>query len=192
MKRALIRAVACLVVPIAGASAQSVGPRFGVEAAAFYRTLDGETLSGIAPGVGFDIQGRLTWPTWSVGLGWHRSGHRLDWIDKNMIISGVFVEPRYVFPGQGASRLYFVARGGWAAHRLEVGGSETKASGFIVGAGLGMAFALASAVDFNASAMWARPSFGDAEVDGQTIPDSNLKGTSVFLRAGLSFTFAGR
>jgi hypothetical protein len=170
MKRALIRAVACLVVPIAGASAQSVGPRFGVEAAPFYLTLDGETLSGIAPGVGFDMQGRLTWPTWSVGLGWHRSGHHLDWIDENIIISGVFVEPRYVFPGQGASRLYFVARGGWAAHRLEVEGSEAKASGFIVGAGLGMAFALASAVDFNASAMWARPSLATRRWTARRFP----------------------
>jgi hypothetical protein len=192
MKRALIRAVVCLVVPIAGASAQSVRPRFGLEAAPFYLTADGESLSGISPGVGFDLQGRLIWPTWSVGLGWHRSSHDIDRFDENIIISGYFAEPRYVFPGQGASRLYIVARGGWAAHRIGVDGSEITASGFIVGAGLGMAFALASAVDFNASAMWARPSFGDAEMDGQRIPDSKLKGTSVLLRAGLSFTFAGR
>jgi hypothetical protein len=69
MKRVLIRVVVGVMIPIVGASAQSVGTRFGLDAAPFYVTIDGENFSGIDSGFGFDVQGRLMGPAWSVGLG---------------------------------------------------------------------------------------------------------------------------
>lgn len=197
MKRALMVAVAGLVGPMVGASAQSAAPGFGVEAAPFYATADGEDFTGIDAGLGFDLQGRLMWPAWSVGFGWLRSSHDVITISDNLIVSSFFLEPRYQFSTPGAARPYVLARGGWAKQRLDVddpsiGTLVAEASGWMVGAGGGMAFAVARSIDLNVSAMWVRFSFGDAEVDGQTMADSDTKGSSVLLRFGLSYAFGRR
>jgi hypothetical protein len=197
MKRALILAVAGIVAPIVVAGAQSVGARFSVEAAPSYATLDGEDFDGLDAGLGFDVQGRFGWPAWSFGLGWQRSSHDVAEVSDNLIVSSFFVEPRFQFPVQGDLRPYFLARVGLANQRLDavipgVGTFDLESSGLIIGVGGGLAFPVAPSIDVNFSAMWARLSFDDIEVNGEALPDSDSDGSSLMLRAGMSFTFGRR
>jgi opacity protein-like surface antigen len=196
MKRALVLAVAGIFVPIV-AGAQAVGARFSVEAAPFYATLDGDDFDGLDAGLGFDVQGRFGWPTWSFGLGWQRSSHDVPEISDNLIVTSFFVEPRFQVPVQGELRPYFLVRGGLANQRLDadipgVGAFDVESSGMIIGLGAGLAFPLAPSIDVNFSVMWARLSFDDIEANGQEIPDSDSRGSGVLLRAGVSYTFGRR
>jgi hypothetical protein len=192
MKRALILAVAGVAVPIV-AGAQAVGPRFSVEAAPFYATLDGDDFDGLDAGLGFDVQGRFGWPTWSFGLGWQRSSHDVPEVSNNLIVTSFFAEPRFQFPTQGGLQPYLLARGGLANQRLDadipgVGTFNLESSGMIIGFGGGVAFPVARSVDVNFSVAWARLAFDDIEVDGEEIPDSDSNGSGVLLRAAVSFT----
>jgi hypothetical protein len=62
MKRAIFLVATMLVTPFATATAQAVMTRFGVEAATFYATVDGDDVELIDAGFGFDVQGRIAWP----------------------------------------------------------------------------------------------------------------------------------
>ncbi|MDQ3996956.1 MAG: porin family protein [Gemmatimonadota bacterium] len=197
MKRALTLAVAGIVVPIVVAGAQSTGARFGVEAAPFYTTVEGDDFEGIDAGLGFDVQGRFSWPAWSFGLGWQRSSHRIDELSDDLIVTSFFVEPRFQFPVQGELRPYFLVRGGLANQRLDAdipgfGTFDIESSGVIIGLGAGLAFPVAPSIDVNFSVMWAWLSFDDVEANGQEVPDSDSRGSGVLLRAGVSYTFGRR
>ena len=181
-------AVALLVAAAVPAAAQSV-PKFSLEPAAYYATVSGDDFEGIDAGMGFDIQGRIKFTALSLGLGWQRSSHGNDLVEENINASGFFVEPRYEFPSAASIKPYIGARVARVTQSLESEGSELTASGFSYGAGVGIIMPLAGTVKLNTSANYNRVSYGNAEFDGDEIPDTELSGSSLVLRVGVSLSF---
>ena len=54
---------------------------------------------------------------------------------------------------------------------------------------LGIIMPLAGSVKLNTSASYNRVSYGNAEVDGSEIPDTESSGSSLVLRVGVSLSF---
>jgi hypothetical protein len=181
--------VALLAAAAFPAAAQSVGPKFSLEPAAYYATVSGDDFEGIDAGIGFDVQGRVKFTALSLGLGYQRSSHGLEGIDENVNVSGIFVEPRYELGSAASIKPYLTARIGRVTQSIEAEGSELKASGMSFGGGLGVMVPLTSSVRLSTSASWNSLSLGEMEVDGDQIPDSKSSGSSVALRVGMSFSF---
>lgn len=171
------------------AAAQVAAPKFSLEPAAYYATVSGDDFEGIDAGMGFDVQGRLKLTALSLGLGYQRSSHSVEGIDPKAVVSGIFVEPRYEIPSTAAFKPYLTARLGRITQSIEGEGSELKASGFSFGAGAGVMVPLAGSVRLNTSASWNNMAFGEMELDGNQLPDSQTSGSSLALRVGLSFSF---
>jgi hypothetical protein len=171
------------------AAQRASGPTFSFEPAAFYATVNGNDFEGTDAGLGFDAQARVKFTALSLGLGYQRSTHAIESIDEKIVASGLFVEPRYEFSSASSVTPYLSARIGRVKQSLESGSSKAEASGFSFGGGAGVIMPLGKTLRLNTSASWNSLSFGDAEVDGSQIPDSKSKGSSVMLRAGISFNF---
>jgi Outer membrane protein beta-barrel domain len=180
--------VALLAAAAVPAAAQSV-PKFSLEPAAYYATVSGDDFEGVDAGMGFDVQGRVKFTALSLGLGWQRSSHGNDFVDENINSSGFFVEPRYEIPSAASIKPYIGARLARVTQSLEAEGSELKSSGFAYGAGVGIIMPLAGTVKLNTSANYNRVSYGNAEVDGSEIQDTDLSGSSLVLRVGVSLSF---
>jgi opacity protein-like surface antigen len=180
--------VALLAAAAVPAAAQSV-PKFSLEPAAYYATVSGDDFEGVDAGMGFDVQGRVKFTALSLGLGWQRSSHGNDFVSENINASGLFVEPRYEFASAGPIKPYIGARLARVTQSLESEGSELKSTGFSYGAGAGIIMPLAGTVKLNTSASYNKVSYGNAEVDGSEIQDTDLSGSSLVLRVGVSLSF---
>jgi Outer membrane protein beta-barrel domain len=191
MKQVIFLIAAMLAAPFASGRAQAVMTRFGVEVASFYATVDGDDVELIDAGFGFDVQGRVAWPVWSIGLGWQRSTHEIDELETDVISTALFVEPRYHVPSPGAMTAYLLVRGGLAKDRfngdvVDSGPAEVELSGFMIGLGAGMSWTASRVVNVSFSSIWTRDSFGDAKLNGQTVEDTKSKATHLSVRLGAS------
>lgn len=169
------------------ANAQGIKPSFSIEGGALYASVSGDDFEGTDAGMGFDAQARLAFGGFSIGAGYQRTSHDIEGLEESASVSSFFVEPRLALP-MGMSRVspYLMGRIGRVSNSLEESGIEAEANGWSYGAGAGLNIAAASRVALNVSAFYNGLSFGDYEVDGSEISDSNSSGGSFVLRAGLS------
>jgi opacity protein-like surface antigen len=197
MKASLVVAAGLLAVCASAGSAQVSSPVFSAEGAGLYATVNGDDFDGTDAGMGFDVQGRVRFASLSIGAGYQRTSHGTEFTSENGTLSGFFVEPRYGFAGSGSFRPYISAKLGRVTQSLEAdfpefGPVEQKSSGFLYGFGGGLEFPVSPAVAFNVGASYNRVSFGDLEINGETLDDSDSSGSSVMLRVGLGFAFPRR
>jgi hypothetical protein len=188
-----------LLASIAGVSSldAQVSPKFGAEVGALYATVNGDDFEGTNAGVGFDVQLRAAFSAFSIGAGFLRTSHDIDEASDNIIISGFFAEPRYSFPTTSSTSLFLTGKLGRVKQSLETdipdyGSGEFESSGFLFGGGGGVEFAMSPAVRLNVSALFSQVSFDDVEFEGETIDGTDSSGSSVMLRAGISFLFGTR
>ena len=197
MSRALAAVVLALVAASAPLAAQQTSPasRLSLEGGALYATVEGDDFEDIEPGVGFDLQGRYRFSAFSLGAGWQRTVHDITDISDEAIVTAFYVEPRYTIPATLSSFTPFLtARIGRVMQSVEtvvvgVGEGELESSGLLIGGGIGLDYALTAIARVNVSTSFAHVSFGDVELDGDEIPDTEASGSSVILRAGLAFSF---
>jgi hypothetical protein len=164
-----------------------------LEGGGLYATVDGDDFEGTEAGMGFEAQAKLLFTGgFSIGAGFYRSSHDLEGTSENLVVSGFFAEPRYIFAQQGTLRPFLLGRFGLVKQRLEVGADELEGPGTIIGGGAGLGIDLSPTLELVLSAAYHSASFGDFEVNGFEVPDSDLKGSSVVLRLGLSVALGAR
>lgn len=184
MKR-LSLVVACLVLAPALVQAQNI------EAALLYATLSGDDFDGVDAGLGIDAQVRFrAGPRLTIGIGGQYTMHGVDISDEKFKVMGIFAEPRLTFSMPGASMTPFVgARLGYLRNSFSDTGTDVKASGWLLGGTGGLMFRAGPSMNIVLALMFASATFGDQEINGTTQANTDASGTSLALRAGVSFGF---
>lgn len=181
--------VACaLAGPV---EAQSANP-LSVEFAGIYATLSGDDFEGTDAGMGFDAQLRYTTGSqFTVGGGVQRTTHGIDGFDNNLAVLGFFVEPRMNIKMSGTSNLapFLALRAAYLKESLSEGGSDLSASGYLIGFGGGLSMSASPSMSLTGTVTYNIVNFGEAEVDGTSIPDSDAGGSSLALRFGVNWRF---
>lgn len=159
---------AALSAPLAGqgaSAARTVGFAGGLGAT--YGNLVGGDFEGAKAAAGFDVNAGITWGTWQFGLGYDRTTHGHEDTDGDIVVSNVYLEPRYYFMSSTRSWTpYIAARVGRAMASFDEDfGGTSDAHGYIVGAGAGILWPLASSVQADAAAHYARLSHDYGEGD---------------------------
>lgn len=176
--------VSCLL-PVTAVAQDS--PGFSVAGAVLYADVSGDDFQGTNAGFGFDAQGRYSWGAFSLGAGFHYTTHDLEGLSDNLGVRGFFVEPRYAFNAGSPSLVpYLTGRLSLVKEKVESGPDKAEASGTAIGGGGGLLVRLGPTVHFDVSVTYAAVSFGDFELNGSTVPDSDTSGSSLALRAGVS------
>ena len=165
---------------------------FSFSGGGLYASLSGSDFQGTNAGIGPELQFRYHAASgFSIGGGVQYTSHDVDGISENYGVTGFFVEPRYAFQVQSSSiHPYLGARLALLNQKIEVSGiGKVTGSGTAFGASGGILLRLASAARLDIGVTWAKVSFGDAELDGTTIPDSDASGSALALRAAVVFQF---
>ena len=190
-KLAVLAGLGVLLALAARAEAQTTNP-FGVEVAGIYATLSGDDFEGTDAGVGFDAQLRYTKSSqFSFGGGIQRTSHGIDGFDNNIAVLGFFVEPRMELKMSGTSNLspFLAFRAAYLRESLDEGGSDLTSTGYSFGFGGGLNMAATPAMSLTGTVTYNIVNFGEVEVDGDAIPDSDASGSSLAVRFGVKWTF---
>jgi hypothetical protein len=190
--RKAVAVLALSMMTATAAKAQGTA-QFGLEAGVFHSTLGGDDFEGTEGGIGFEFQAKMEFSSgFGIGAGFMRSSHDLDVISENLVVSGFFAEPRYMFSSQGTIRPFLTGRVGILTQSVEDASDEAEGPGTLIGFGGGLGINASPTIDILVSATYNMLSFGDIEVNGFEIPDSDSKGNAVLLRAGVSLKLGGR
>ena len=177
--------------PAAAQSAQ----RWSLQGSALHVMLSGEAYEGLGSGLGFEGQVRFTPSLISVGIGYQRSVHEGEWLDGTMqdvVLAGIFVEPRYVIDiGRDNLAPYLAGRLALLSQSLDFQGITADASGTQVNLGGGLMFRLSPRMNLDVGVTYGAIGFGDVDVEFEgeqvTVPDSDSDGKNFVLRLGLTF-----
>ena len=149
---------------------------------------------------GFGAEARLMFPVGksvSLGGGLQYSSHNDDFFDNSMKVLGILAEGRYMFhTTSGKATPYLAGRGGWtkaSTSDVDVDGdgivdiNDLKWSGFVFGAGGGVLISMSPTASLDLGLVLHSLSLGDADADGTTITNTDVSGTALQIRAGVSF-----
>jgi hypothetical protein len=188
--RADLRAIALAGLAVLTIAAPVSGQGLRFEISGVYATLNGDDFETTKGGVGFE--GALVLglnSKWSLAAGATRTSHDEEDIDLSTSVLQIFAEPRFMLSSSGSVAPYLFGRVGWINAKAD--DIDAKATGFAFGGGLGMLLKISGAVSLNAAAGFHKVSLGDAEIAGETIPESDASGTSILFRGGISIGFGG-
>jgi hypothetical protein len=196
-KRVLM-AAAVLTLCAAPAFAQGTGPLtkggLGIGVAGGYYSLGGDDFETTDAGFGglamvqYNLSPRFQL-VGGVGMSWHDDSY----IEETITNMRVSAEPRFYFPMAGGSmHPYIGGLAGWSRSSATVSGYDLSQSGFYFGGTGGLQFSLGPKTAFEVAVVLASMSFGDAEVDGESQPDTDASGTILALQAGVVFKLGGR
>jgi hypothetical protein len=179
--------------------ASSLAPRVSVEGAGMYVTVSGGDFRGVHAGTGFDVQGRVAVSVLSLGVGYQHTSHDIDVLTNNVVVNGVFLEPRLTLPAAPQVAPYVTGRFALVTQHLKIGISsplfsadERVSHGITAGVGGGVGLSLSRAVALDAAAIYNRVRFGTVVLDGEPLPDSDTSGSGVMFRLGLGVSFGRR
>jgi hypothetical protein len=154
----------------------SSGIGIAVGGAATYGNLVGGDFAGTKASVGLDANVGVVLHQWQLGVGYDRTNYGRQDTDGDFVTSDVYFEPRLLF-ASATRRLtpYAAVRLGRAMASYEgVLGITDKATGYIAGVGVGALWSVASRVQIDAAAHYARLShdygtggYADAEKGGR-------------------------
>lgn len=182
-----------LAAPAVGAQTARTRPQFSAEAGIVRATVDGDEFEGVDPGIGFDLQGRAGFNVFSLGVGFQLTSHDNDQVPQDIAVSVWYLEPRVAIRVPYAFAPYATARLGRTRQSIEteVFGEpwDLEATGWMYSGGLGVELPVGSPLRFNLSASYARFYLDEAELNGETVENSDGSGSSVILRVGVSFHF---
>jgi opacity protein-like surface antigen len=172
----------------ADAQRQPVGPY--AEGGAVFVALDGRDFAGIDDGVGFDALAGYAFGPFMLGGGIQRSSHDVDDVSDNVTIDIAFIEPRYDFDlGAGTVTPFLFGRFGRVQEKLDSPTRSFEADGYLFGAGAGMRLQVAPSLSFTLSGLYSRLSIDDVATGGTASPESDVGGSGIIARAGISFRF---
>lgn len=153
---------------------------------------------------GFGAEARVMFPVGtsvSLGGGLQYSAHNSDFFDNSIKVLGILAEGRYMFrTPSGKTTPYVAGRGGWAqgsTNDVDIDGdgipdiNKVKQSGIVFGAGGGVLVTMSPTVALDLGLVFHSVSFGDADADGTTLTNSDVSGTGLQIRAGVSFKLGG-
>jgi hypothetical protein len=181
MRRSLAASIiACIsalaVADVHAQSASSSRAGFTLGAGAMYGNLTGGDFTGTEAAIGFDANLGVVLGRWQLGVGYDRTSYGREDTDGDYIVSDLYLEPRVVF-GAPSRRLapYAALRLGRAMATYEgVLGITDDATGYISGVGAGVLLSVASHVQADVAAHYARVShdygtggYADAEKGGR-------------------------
>jgi hypothetical protein len=182
--------VAALCAAPAFAQAQHGG--IGLGLAGGYYSLGGDLGEGVDAGFGGAVSLRFHLkPQIVLPVIFDYSSHGLEDLDESLTNMALSIEPRYLFHMEGAKFQPFIgARLGYAQASADIAGfGEVKQSGFLYGGSAGVLIPLGTSLMFEGSVLFTAASYGDAEVDGQTIDDSDASGSILGLNLGIVYHF---
>ncbi|UCG89144.1 MAG: outer membrane beta-barrel protein [Gemmatimonadota bacterium] len=169
-----------------------VPPGFKVGAAIGYNTLGGDDFDGLDPGFGFHgFLGYMTPAGFTISGGVQYSTHGVDGIDENAHVLGVYVEPRYSAKLASPSVAPFIGgRAYWVRYTLNMAWvGDASSSGFAFAGIGGIVFQVAPQFALEPAVTFMLLSFGEAKVDGETIPDTDMQGNSLGLHLAFVISF---
>lgn len=152
-----------------------------------YYTLSGDDFEGVDAGFGFEGNVRYTLLSgFQILGGVHYAIHGMEGLDENMNVLAIFAEPRYVFAiGSPTISPFVGGRAAWVRESVDIQGVDASASGFAFGGTGGLLFQVAPQVAIETSVLFAAVSFGDIEIEGESIDGTDTSGTTLALQGGI-------
>ena len=149
----------------------------------------GENFDGTDAGAGYDAVVRFgVADRFQLGVGTQWNMHGVSFTDDQYDVVSVFAEPRLALSDASGSVIPFLAgRIGWTRQSIRIGTASRAAAGIAVGGLAGAAFPLGSGVELETAVTAYYLSFGDFDVDGTTLADSESSGNAVGLRVALNW-----
>lgn len=191
MKRLhLALAAAVLAAPVVGAA--QTRPALSIGVAGLYASLSGDDFQGTNAGMGLDAQFRVAFTAFSIGGGFQFTSHDVDGADNNLGVRGIFLEPRYQFAGSPALTPYVMGRVSLNKESLEDQGDDFEAGGTAFGAGGGLLVRATPSLRVDIGVSLHSVSFGDVEINGVEVPNSDASGSALVVRVGVLFALGRR
>jgi hypothetical protein len=183
---------AALLTAIAAASAAAQRrstPTLSVEGGGVYAAYRGDGFHDTNDGPGFDVQGNLGVSLFSVGVGYMRTAHDVAGSGDDLVVKGVFVEPRLALPiAYGNFTPYLLGRVMRIERTMGSGAGRAESTGTGLGGGAGLLLWVARGVQVNTSAAYYGMRLTGG---GGAAGDQRTSGSGVTLRLGLSLGATG-
>lgn len=201
----LLAAFACVIPSVAVAQ---TGQRYSIQGSPILTNLFGQAFDEIKDGGGAELQLRVTPGAFSVGGGLQLTKHKPDGeateFFKDITLTGVFVEPRYVLPMGGAnyapylsgrfafSKMTFKVIDGLGGDNIEVDVEEP--TGPTINGGGGILFVLGTRVNLDVGATFGYTQFKDITITARNTSSGATaqgvvdvgSGTNLVLRVGVA------
>jgi hypothetical protein len=157
----------------------------------------GTAYDGTSTGFGAEAQVRYTPSAFSIGVGFQASRHSLDvggGQSENLLLSGGFVEPRYVVDIHSSTAAPYVsARLAVLTQSLTVNQYDLSSTGTQLNAGGGVLVRMTPRVNLDFGLTFGSIHFEDVKVKSGTqtvtVAGSSGNGTNVVLRVGAAVGF---
>jgi hypothetical protein len=189
-------AVAAIAV-LLGSTTAMAQSKISLGASGGYFSLSGDDYENTDAGFGFQGDVRfMASPNISVlaGFGYNMNSETDPTggpdVDVNTI--RILLQPRYMFRLTNSQLTPWV--GGhveWHQASADVSGSDVSANGFGFGGAGGVTWWASPTIGIEASVLFQSISFGDAEVDGQTVSGTDTSGTSLGIQVGVVIKLGG-
>ena len=172
------------------ANAQS-NQRFSLQGSALFANLGGKAYTGLAGGVGGELQVRFTPGALSIGAGAQRTSHGLAGATSNLTLGGAFIEPRYVIAIRSQRVAPYVgSRIALLRQSVDYGDMEGSAAGVTANLGAGVLIRWSRRFNVEAGGSYGYTRFGDFTLIekgwGVRSRGESGSGSNVVLRLGLA------
>ncbi|MEJ7812272.1 MAG: outer membrane beta-barrel protein [Gemmatimonadaceae bacterium] len=190
--------LACLTA--ASVRAQARQP-FSAQLSGIYMSVAGDPYEGTNAGPGVEAQIRWNVPGrfggFSLGGGFQRTSHSLDRPDTDLVLTGFFLEPRFVLAGSffGSERFapYLAPRITLLTQRYNADDFDGSTGGLSGNLGAGLLYRLNRRANIDAGATIGYTTIRDERVtDRETQAEFNLpsgSGVNLMTRVGVAFSF---
>jgi len=200
LPRSTIAVVTTLALTTFGApkSMAQSAQKWSIQASGLAVIPSGNAYEGTSSGFGAEAQIRYTPSAFSIGLGFQASRHSLDIGDgdsENLLLSGGFLEPRYVVDIHSSKAAPYVsARLAVLTQSLTVDQYDLSSSGTQLNGGGGLLVRMTPRVNLDLGLTFGSIHFEDVKVKsgGQTltVAGSSGNGSNVVLRVGAAVVCA--
>ena len=118
---------------------------------------------------------------------WNSNG--VDFSDDDWNVLAIFVEPSFVLATGTVIAPFIAGRVGWLRQSITARSGHRTGNGVGFGGFVGLRAPVTSRLSVEVAAPFYRVSFGDVEVDGVELPDSDSSGRVFGIRVALNIAF---
>lgn len=172
-----------------GAQAQSA-QMFSIQFSGLVAYPFGGGLSNVDVGIGWEGQIRLNPSAFSIGAGAEQTFHKVVGTDRDIVLLGGFLEPRYVVDiGSDNAVMYLSGRVALSQITLKQGNFESTGTGYTLNGGGGLLFRLSDRVNLDTGATIGWKKLGIVDLPIGTFDLGT--GANVVGRIGLAIGLGG-
>jgi hypothetical protein len=172
-----------------GAQAQSA-QMFSIQASGLVLYPFGGGLSNVDVGAGWEAQIRLNPSAFSIGAGAEQTFHKVVGTDRDIVLLGGFLEPRYVLDiGSDNAVMYLSGRVALSQITMKQGSFESSGTGYTLNGGGGLLFRLTDRVNLDTGATIGWKKLGVVDLPIGTFDLGT--GANVVGRVGLAIGLGG-